>query len=61
MICLSDTHLEATKKWFDKEGIKVSGYFQWKQVCDFLTVHRAIRDLRVRECSFLLCRVRGRC
>jgi len=29
---VDDTHLEATKKWFDKEGIKVSGYFQWKQV-----------------------------
>ena len=28
----ADTHLESTKKWFDKEGIKVAGYFQWKQV-----------------------------
>jgi hypothetical protein len=29
---VDDTHLGATKKWFDKEGIKVAGYFQWKQV-----------------------------
>jgi hypothetical protein len=26
------THMAAVKKWFDKENIKVSGYFQWKPV-----------------------------